>query len=80
MKLVLRSDVEGVGNKGDIVEVADGYGRNYLVPRGLAIRATEGSTAQAEAMQRARSVLDAQQRTEAQEGASRLVSTAIVVA
>ena len=79
MKLVLRSDVEGVGNKGDIVEVADGYGRNYLVPRGLAIRATEGSTAQAEAMQRARSVLDAQQRTEAQEVASRLVPTAIVV-
>ena len=43
VKLVLRSDVAQVGKKGDIVDVADGYGRNYLVPKGLAFLATEGS-------------------------------------
>ncbi len=42
MKIVLRSDVEKLGEKGDIVEVADGYARNYLVPRGLAMRREQG--------------------------------------
>ena len=37
MKLILAQEVEGLGAPGDIVEVKDGYGRNYLVPRGLAI-------------------------------------------
>ena len=40
MKLLMRSDVEGVGKKGDIVDVADGYARNFLVPKGFAIAAT----------------------------------------
>jgi large subunit ribosomal protein L9 len=39
---VLRSDVTDLGSKGDIVEVSDGYARNYLVPRGLALRAGKG--------------------------------------
>ena len=42
MKIVLRSDVSQVGKKGDIVDVADGYARNYLVPKGLAFLATPG--------------------------------------
>ena len=42
MKLVLRSDVDQVGKKGDIVDVADGYGRNFLVPKGLAFQASAG--------------------------------------
>ena len=42
MKIVLRDDVEHLGQKGDIVDVADGYARNFLVPRGLALRATLG--------------------------------------
>ena len=54
MKIVLRADVENLGNKGDLVEVADGYARNYLVPRGFAIRATKGIQKQAEAMRRNR--------------------------
>lgn len=54
MKIVLRSDVPNVGNKGDLVEVADGYARNYLVPKGLAMVATKGAAAQAEAMRRSR--------------------------
>jgi len=40
MKVILREDVEGLGNAGDIVNVKDGYARNYLIPRGLAMRAT----------------------------------------
>ena len=47
MKVVLRADVADVGKKGDIVEVADGFARNYLVPEGLAFKATDGATAQA---------------------------------
>ena len=54
MKVVLRADVENLGNKGDIVDVADGYARNYLVPRGLALKATAGSQKQADAMRRNR--------------------------
>ena len=42
MKIVLRDDVDNLGKKGDIVDVADGYARNYLVPRGLALQATAG--------------------------------------
>ena len=40
MKVILKEDVEGLGNAGDIVNVKDGYARNYLIPRGLALRAT----------------------------------------
>ena len=50
MKVVLREDVESLGKKGDLLEVADGYARNYLVPRGLAMKATKGVVAQAESM------------------------------
>lgn len=43
MKVILKSDVKKLGKKGDIVEVADGYGRNYLIARGLAVASTERS-------------------------------------
>lgn len=79
MKLLLRSDVEGVGRRGDLVEVADGYGRNYLVPRGLAVNATPGVEAQAERMRRSRQQQDSRDREAAQEIASRLVATPIEV-
>ena len=48
MKVILRADVDRVGKKGDILDVADGYGRNYLVAKGLAMRASKGAVAQAE--------------------------------
>ncbi len=41
MKVILKQDVEKLGRRGDLVEVADGYGRNFLIPRGLAVEATE---------------------------------------
>lgn len=54
MKVILASDVDKLGHKGDIVTVADGYARNYLVPKGLAMFASKGALKQAEDMQRAR--------------------------
>ena len=59
MKIVLRDDVENLGQKGDVVDVADGYARNFLVPRGLAMKATKGVVAQAEAMRRNRAAKEA---------------------
>jgi large subunit ribosomal protein L9 len=43
MKVILRANVEGVGNTGDLVDVANGYAQNFLMPKGLAMRATEGA-------------------------------------
>ena len=80
MKVILRSDVEGVGNAGDVLDVADGYARNYLVPKGLALRATDGTMAQAAAMQRSRDIKDGKAREAAEEIARRLVPTVITVA
>ncbi|HEX2211901.1 MAG TPA: 50S ribosomal protein L9 [Mycobacterium sp.] len=54
MKLILTADVENLGSSGDIVEVKDGYGRNYLLPRGMAIVASRGAERQAEEIRRAR--------------------------
>ncbi|HUP75039.1 MAG TPA: 50S ribosomal protein L9 [Acidimicrobiales bacterium] len=65
MKVVLRSDVSGIGRKGDVREVANGYARNYLLPRGLAFKATPGVEAQAEGMRRARSLKQASELADA---------------
>jgi large subunit ribosomal protein L9 len=54
VKIILSSDVDALGQKGDVVTVADGYARNYLVPKGLAMVASKGTLRQAEQMRRAR--------------------------
>ncbi len=54
MKLILTREVTGLGAAGDIVDVADGYGRNYLVPRGAAINWTKGAEKQVSQIKRAR--------------------------
>ncbi len=56
MKLILTQDVQNLGAPGDVVEVANGYGRNYLVPQGLAIVATKGAEKQVATIRRAREV------------------------
>lgn len=53
MKLILTTDVTGLGGPGDLVEVKDGYGRNYLLPRGLAIKATKGAEKNVRTIRRA---------------------------
>lgn len=80
MKLLLRTDVRGVGKKGDLVDVADGYARNFLVPKGLAIKATPGVEAQAASMRRSRDLKDAADRSAAEEVAKVLVPAVITVA
>jgi large subunit ribosomal protein L9 len=55
MKLILTQEVDGLGSPGDVVEVKDGYGRNYLVPRGLGIRWTRGGQKQVDQIKSARS-------------------------
>ena len=72
MRVVLRDDVENIGRKGDLIEVTDGFARNYLVPRGLAMKATKGVVQQAEAMRRNREARDARDREAAQALADRL--------
>ena len=80
MKIVLRDDVENLGHKGDVVDVADGYARNYLVPRGLAMKATKGVVAQAEAMRRNRAAKEARDVEAAQTQAARLEGARIEIA
>lgn len=79
MKIVLRNDLEKVGKRGDIVDVSDGYARNYLVPRGLALVATEGITGQAAAMRTARDRADAKNRGAAEEVAKKLVTAKVTI-
>lgn len=77
MRVVLRSDLDHVGKRGDIVDVADGFARNYLLPKGHAIVATDGVTAQAGAMRRARDLKDAKDREAAEVVARTLVPMVI---
>jgi len=79
VKVILRADVDDVGKKGDIVDVAAGFARNYLVPKGLALKATDGNVQQAAAMKRARDVRDAKDRGAAEDIAKVLVPTVITV-
>lgn len=79
MKVILRSDISGIGRRGDIVVVSDGYGRNYLLPRGLAITASDGAVSQATAMRRARDLREASDRAAAQTVADALSAKTITI-
>ena len=79
VKVILRSDVDGLGKRGDIVEVSKGYARNFLAPRDLAFPATDGAEAQAKAMRRARDLKDAKDREGAEEIAKVLVARTIEI-
>ncbi len=80
MKIVLRSDVDGVGTAGSVVDVADGFARNHLIPRGLALRATDGTVTQATAMARARAARDLRERETAEGVARQLVAEGVTIA
>jgi large subunit ribosomal protein L9 len=79
MKIVLRADVDNVGKKGDLLEVADGFARNYLVPKGLALPATPGIRKQADAMRRNRDAKDQRAREAAETIAAQLSGRSVTV-
>ena len=76
-KVVLRADIKGLGKRGDVVDVADGYARNFLLPRSLAMSANSGSAGQAQAMRTARDIKDAKDR-ESSETVARMLVPAII--
>ena len=79
MKIVLRSDVDNIGKRGDIVDVADGHARNLLIPSGQAIEATPGIQAQADRMRKKRDTADAKDREAAESVARTLVPAVISI-
>ena len=79
MKVLLRADVPGVGRRGDIVKVAGGFARNFLLPEGRAILANEGVTGQAELMRRRRDLQEAQDKSAAEAQAQILAGASIPV-
>ena len=79
MKLILTQEVTGLGGAGDVVEVKDGYGRNYLVPQGLATSWTRGGEKQVTQIKRARSKREVRDRDHALEIKATLESAPIVI-
>ena len=79
MKVMLIKDVENVGQAGDVKEVADGYGRNYLIPRRLAVMAGKGAEAEARRLREAVVRREAKDRDEAQELAELIDNKTVVV-
>ena len=79
MKLILTQDVPSLGAPGDVVEVKDGYGRNYLVPRGFAMRATKGAEKQVATIRRARDVREVRDLGHAQEISAQLAGLEVTL-
>lgn len=79
MRIVLRADIAEVGKKGDIVDVADGFARNFLIPKGQAFKASDGVVVQASAMRRSRDLKDAKDREAAETVARTLVPAVIKI-
>ena len=77
MKLILTQEVGGLGAPGDIVEVKDGYGRNFLIPRGFAIRWTKGGERTVESIRKARSSREVRDLDHAQEIKTKLEGTTV---
>ena len=79
MKVVLNADISTLGQKGDIVEVAPGYARNYLLPKNLALSASKGAVRQAEAMRRSRQVRDRREKEGAEATARQLAAKRVEI-
>ncbi|HEY1428152.1 MAG TPA: 50S ribosomal protein L9 [Candidatus Tumulicola sp.] len=79
MKLILLADVSSLGKKGEVVDVAEGYARNYLVPRKLGIEADKGALAKLGSQQQAQKRREEQTLAEAKELAKRLETAKVSV-
>lgn len=80
MEVILRNHVEHLGNRGEIVKVADGYARNYLLPRKLALLATEGNKKRVERERKLFEAAEAEHRSAAEAIASRLTAIEVAIA
>jgi len=80
MKVILTDTVDGLGGKGDVVEVADGYARNYLVPKSKAIKATRGALKEADVLRRSRVEAERVEKAAASQIAEALADSRVVVA
>ena len=72
IEIILKEPVEHLGNRGDIVKVAPGYARNYLLPRGLALQVTAGNRRQIDHMKKVAAIKEAEERAAAEALAARL--------
>jgi large subunit ribosomal protein L9 len=79
MKVILADDIENLGRKGDVVSVADGFARNFLVPKGKAMVASKGALRQAEEMRRAREELERKAKEEAAGRVARLGASPVYI-
>jgi large subunit ribosomal protein L9 len=79
MKIILQKPVDKLGLPGDVVEVADGYARNYLMPRGLAVKATRGGVKHVDSLKRAHTVRVNAAKAEAEQVAQRLIASPVTV-
>lgn len=80
MKVILTAEVGGLGSKGDIVDVSAGYARNFLMPKKMAIKATEGALKQAEDLRRAKAEAEKRVLEVAETVKSQLTGTRVVIA
>jgi len=79
VQVLLRRDVKGIGRRGDIVTVSSGHARNYLIPNGLAVEATDGAVEQAATVQKSRAVREAADRESARAIATAFAETPLVI-
>jgi len=80
IEVILKQDVEHLGHRGEVVKVAPGYARNYLLPRKLALAVTEGNRRQIEHEKKMAAVHEAQERASAEGVAQRLAQATVVIA
>jgi large subunit ribosomal protein L9 len=80
IEIILKEPVEHLGNRGDIVKVAPGYARNYLLPRGLALQVTAGNRRQIDHMKKVAAIKEAEERAAAEALAARLSGVVCIIA
>jgi len=79
VKIILTQEVAGVGSAGDVADVKDGYARNYLIPRGYAMRWTKGAASQIDSLRKAREVRAIRDIDTAADVRDRIAATTVVV-
>ncbi|MGH9019735.1 MAG: 50S ribosomal protein L9 [Acidimicrobiales bacterium] len=79
MRVLLRDDVKGVGRRGDVVDVKSGFARNFLLPTGAALVASDATESQAAAMRRTRDVRDSQSREAAEAQRALIEATPLTI-